>query len=91
MCVRKAGNHGVPIARPDPTKKKTTQMARSKVVGSRAEVWHGTAEKTSGGLKKADLMKNKYGRIVSRKRHEQGKVAYRQNSASMAAPFSKGV
>ena len=37
--------------------------------GSRAQVWHGAASKTSGGLKKSDLMKNKHGRIVSRKKH----------------------
>jgi hypothetical protein len=36
--------------------------------GSRAEVYHGTALKTTGGLRKADLMKNKHGRIVSRKK-----------------------
>ena len=29
-----------------------------KTVGSRAEVWHGTAKKTSGGLLKKDLKKN---------------------------------
>lgn len=38
-------------------------------VGSRAQVWHGTADHTSGGLTKKDLMKNKHGRIVSRKKH----------------------
>ena len=32
--------------------------------GSRAQVWHGTAFKTSGGLKISDLMQNKAGRIV---------------------------
>ena len=37
--------------------------------GSRRMVWNGSAEKTSGGLTKEDLMKNKYGRIVSIKRH----------------------
>jgi predicted RNase H-like nuclease (RuvC/YqgF family) len=36
-------------------------------VGSRAKVMHGTAEKTSGGLKKNDLKYNKYGKIVSKK------------------------
>lgn len=36
--------------------------------GSRAKVWHGGAEMTSGGLRKDDLEKNKYGRIVSKKR-----------------------
>jgi len=36
--------------------------------GSRAEVYHGTALKTTGGLRKADLIQNKHGRIVSRKK-----------------------
>ena len=37
--------------------------------GSRRMVWNGSAEKTVGGLTREDLMKNKYGRIVSVKRH----------------------
>lgn len=41
--------------------------------GSKAQVWHGTAKKTSGGLTKSDLMKNKHGRIVSRRKHSLGK------------------
>lgn len=41
--------------------------------GSRAQVWHGTAKKTSGGLTKRNLMKNKHGRIVSRRKHASGK------------------
>ena len=41
--------------------------------GSRAEVWHGTAEKTSGGLMKKDLVKNKAGRIVSKKKFNTAK------------------
>jgi hypothetical protein len=41
--------------------------------GTRAQVWHGTAYKTSGGLKKAQLMKNKSGRIVSEKKHHSAK------------------
>jgi len=40
-----------------------------KTVGHRAEVWHGTALKTSGGLFKKDLLMNKNGRIVSRRKH----------------------
>jgi hypothetical protein len=34
-------------------------------VGSRAQVMHGNAKHTSGGLKKSDLKYNKQGRIVS--------------------------
>ena len=41
--------------------------------GTRAQVWHGTAKKTSGGLTKKDLMKNKAGRIVSRAKHNTAK------------------
>jgi hypothetical protein len=39
-----------------------------KAVGSRAQVMHGTADHTAGGLKKGDLKMNKWGRIVSRKK-----------------------
>ena len=41
--------------------------------GSRAQVWHGTAYKTAGGLIKKHLFMNKHGRIVSRKKHETAK------------------
>ena len=40
--------------------------------GTRAQVWHGTAKKTSGGLTKSHLMQNKHGRIVSRRKHASG-------------------
>ena len=36
-----------------------------KKIGSRAEVYHGNAEKTKGGLTKDDLKINNYGNIVS--------------------------
>jgi hypothetical protein len=42
-------------------------------VGSKAQVWHGSAKHTSGGLKKSDLMKTKKGRIVSKKKHALGR------------------
>jgi hypothetical protein len=44
-----------------------------KTFGSRAEVFHGTCKKTTGGLEKRDLIKNKHGEIVSRKKHISGK------------------
>jgi len=43
------------------------------LVGSRAQVWHETAYKTKGDLVRADLMMNKHGRIVSRKKHNTAK------------------
>ena len=36
--------------------------------GSRAEVWHENAKMTTGRLSKKDLIKNRQGRIVSRKK-----------------------
>ena len=47
--------------------------ATRKMRGSKAQVWHGTATKTPGGLTKKDLMKTKKGRIVSRKKHAIGR------------------
>ena len=38
-------------------------------IGTRAEVFHSTAEKTSGGLTKKDLMMGKDGRIKSKAAH----------------------
>jgi len=48
-------------------------MTFEKTTGTRAQVWHGTAKKTSGGLTKPALMMNKHGRIVSRKKHNTAK------------------
>jgi len=45
----------------------------TQTIGTRAQVWHGTARKTSGGLTKTDLMQNKAGRIVSRAKHNTAK------------------
>jgi hypothetical protein len=43
------------------------------LVGTRAQVWHGTSYKTSGGLTHNDLLKNKAGRIVSKTKHNTAK------------------
>ena len=43
------------------------------LVGSRAQVWHRTAYKTSGGLKYEDLKQNDEGRIVSKVKSRLGK------------------
>jgi hypothetical protein len=44
-----------------------------KTIGTRAEVFHLTAKKTSGGLTRRDLIKNKKGRIVSKKQQAHGR------------------
>lgn len=48
-----------------------------KTIGTRAEVYHGTARRTSGGLTKSELMMNKHGRIVSKKKHNTAKKEMR--------------
>jgi hypothetical protein len=55
-------------------------------VGSRAQVFHGTADTTSGGLEKKDLLKNKHGRIVSALKH---KTAKKDNRLKKAGYFTK--
>ena len=44
-------------------------------VGTKAQVYHGTAKHTSGGLTKKDLVKNKHGGIVSRRKQKAGRKA----------------
>ena len=47
-------------------------MAFLKTVGSKREVWNGTAKHTAGKLTKKDLVKSK-GRIKSKRKVKQGK------------------
>ena len=56
-------------------------MAIKKTFGSRAEVFHGNAKKTTGGLTKKDLVKNKHGEIVSKKKHFTAKKEKRLEKA----------
>ena len=49
--------------------------------GSRAQVWHETAYKTTGGLVRDDLMMNKHGRIVSKLKHTTAKKEKRLEKA----------
>lgn len=51
------------------------------LIGSRAQVWHGTAYKTEGGLTKDKLMKNKRDHIVSKKKHLTAKKEKRLEKA----------
>lgn len=62
------------------TMRKNNNMMGGKMpaVGTKAQVWHGTAKHTSGGLTKKDLMKTKKGRIVSKKKHAAGQRAIKQ-------------
>ena len=49
----------------------------SELFGSRIQVINGTAYKTTGGLNKSDLIMNKWGRIVSAKKHKTAKIEKR--------------
>lgn len=51
------------------------------LTGSRAKVWHGTAYKTTGGLKISDLEMNKHNRIVSKRRAATAKKEKRLEKA----------
>ena len=62
-------------SRQNVTRKNNQEGGAKVTVGSKAQVYHGTAKHTSGGLKKKDLMKTKVGRIVSKKQHAAGKKA----------------
>ena len=76
-----------------PKKAKKTKKRKAKRVSTiargkrkRAAVFgKGPKTKTSGGLTKADLMKNKNGRIVSKKASAAGKKRYKNISGWTAA------
>lgn len=53
-------------------------MKKIPTFGSRAQVFHGTALKTSGNLTKKDLFKNKNGKIVSRRASAAGKKSIKR-------------
>jgi len=48
----------------------------TQTIGSRRQVWNGTAKKTSGGLTKSDLIMS-HGRIVSKSKHFSAKKEMR--------------
>merc|ERR1711955_90075 len=55
--------------------KRVSIVARGR--GAKGRVFSGKKVRTSGGLKKSSLMRNKHGRVVSKKLHAQGKKAYK--------------
>lgn len=57
--------------------------------GSRQQVFNGTAFKTPGGLKKSSLLMNKWGRIVSAKKHASAKKEKRLQKYGYTAKKGK--
>merc|ERR1712173_201759 len=46
--------------------------------GSKRRVWSGTADQTTRGLEKNKLMKNKRGKVVSKKQYAKGVTRYKK-------------
>merc|ERR1712212_1218018 len=63
--------------------KKPSIIAKGR--GAKARVFFGKKSKTSGGLKKGDLVKSKSGKIVSRKSSERAKKNFRNNGLAKYA------
>jgi hypothetical protein len=80
------GGVNVPITM-EGGKRKTKKFAS--LFGSRSQVMNGTAFKTSGNLTKKHLMYNKWGRIVSRKKHNTAKKEKRLEKAGFFAKKGK--
>merc|ERR1711971_290550 len=73
-------------------RRRVRRKKRVSVRGSRAQVWRGSRSKVkTTGQTKNELMKNKNGKIISKKAYAAGKKAYKRNglnkwtSAVMAA------
>merc|ERR1719321_2094409 len=56
-------------------KKKVSKIAKGKF--AKVQVLKGTKEKTSGGLTQDALMKNKRGKVVSKRQNAKGKRAFK--------------
>merc|ERR1719219_638568 len=75
--------------------KRVSKIARGR--GAKARVFSGEKEKTSSGLKKSALTKNKIGKVVSKSRSAHGKKVYQKNGlakwtkAVQAARKSMGI
>lgn len=63
-------------------------MTRQHVKDKEA-VWSGEKKKTASGLTKKDLMKNKDGKIISKKQYKRGKALHKmmKKEGKLAEPF----
>nr|AFY23236.1 dinoflagellate viral nucleoprotein DVNP.4 [Hematodinium sp. SG-2012] len=58
-------------------KKRVSKVAKGK--RAKSSVFRGTKEKTSGGLKRSDLCRNKRGKVVSKKASEAAKKRFKKS------------
>merc|ERR1711959_829188 len=68
---------------------KAMKAKRVSKVGSKSQVLKGLKARTKGGMRAADLMKNKNGKVVSKKLHAHGKKAFERNLAKWIEACSK--
>ena len=72
-----------------PKKKKRRKAKRKSVIAKgkrgKSSVFRGTKQKTSSGLTKDKLMKNKSGKVVTKKSHARGLKNYKRISGWTAA------
>merc|ERR1711988_144620 len=66
---------------------KTTK--RVSMIGSKSEVLKGKKAKTKAGLRAPDLMKNKKGKVVSKRKHAAGQKAFEKNLANWVNAMKK--
>ena len=59
--------------------KPTKYPTATTTAGQRRQVWEGRAEQTHGGLTRKDLMKNKNGKIVSRRASRASQRTFARN------------
>jgi hypothetical protein len=66
-------------------------MAPGDAAREKRAVWEGKKTRTKSGLTKSDLMRNKTGKIVSKKQHAAGMRLYARGKKEgwLAAPFTR--
>merc|ERR1711874_864794 len=52
-------------------------VPKKSLIGTKGQVFRGTKLKTKGGLVKKDLMKNKQGKVISKKRYATGRKNFK--------------
>merc|ERR1712112_487789 len=67
--------------------KRVSNVAKGK--RAKSAVFRGAKAKTSGGLRKSDLVKNKHGKVVSRKASERSKKAFGKSGLVKYAAATK--
>ena len=81
--VKKKAKKAKKAKKPRKKAKRVSKIAKGK--RAKASVFRGTKAKTSSGHSKGDLMKNKRGKVVTKKSHARGLKNFKRISAWTAA------